>query len=421
MNLAEMQEVDVVVVGGGPAGLMAALSAAKRGVRVVLFEQLDRPGIRLLATGGGRCNLTNTAEAAAFRARFGAKARFVSPALSAFGPAAVRHFMADLGVQTHAPDGIHVFPCSDSAADVRNALLSACSKRHISLRPNTPVSALRTQEGRNFGVETPGGTLAARAVVLAAGGKSYPRLGGGEGGYQLARQSGHTIIPPVPALVPLLCEENWPGTCTGLSLPDVLIRLPDSEGRSIEARGALLFTHRGLSGPAVLNLSGEIATRLATAERVPIEIRLQADRTPRNWEEEWACARQEAGRRSALTVLAGQLPRSLASLLLQQTAIQPGTPIARLTRTETARLNHWLDRCPLTIRGTEGFERAMVTRGGVSVDDVNARTLESRLVTGLYFAGEVLDVDGPCGGYNLQWAFSSGRLAGLQAAKVLTR
>ena len=276
----------VLIVGAGPAGLMAAIAAAGRGARAVVREQLDRPGAKLLASGGGRCNLTNTADEAAFVAAFGRQGRFILPALRAFGPAALRRFLADRGVPTGAADGFRVLPRSGRAADVLNALLDECGRLGVTVRCGTPVTGLLLSGGltasavqvppavptvRVCGVVAGGREIAADAVIVAAGGAGWPELGGTGGGYALARQAGHALVEPSPSLVGLVTVEPWPRSCAGVSLPQarVWIDAPATgrgagraRGRAAARRGEVLLTHEGVSGPAVLDLSGDVAEML---------------------------------------------------------------------------------------------------------------------------------------------------------------
>ncbi len=410
---------------------MAAIAAAESGAAVTACEQLDHPAAKLLVTGGGRCNLTNTLGREEFMARFGRQGRFLAPALEAMDSAGLRRFLGSLGVPTICADGVHVFPASGRAETVHSALRRRCEQLRVELRVKTRVTGLWLESGRLRGVRTAGGPLPAEAVVLASGGCSYRQLGGTGGGYKLARQAGHEIIPPTPALVPLLTQESWPYRCKGVSLPQVRVWI-DLPGRPRQgACGELLFTHRGISGPAVLDVSGDVAALLARQRQVPIRIDLTASLgagperrraptsanrpTPEELIEQW---RRGRGAKLLRTLLGELLPRSLAGELCALAGAGPQTRAAEASVATARRLAEFLLALPLTAVGTEGFARAMVTRGGVSLRHVEPRALASRLLSGLFFAGEVLDLDGPCGGFNLQWAFSSGCLAGRSAAHI---
>jgi hypothetical protein len=443
-------DADVAVIGAGPAGLTAALAAAERGRRVVVLERMPRPALKLLASGGGRCNLTNTLPADAFMARFGRHGRFMQPALAALDSPALRAMMDRMGVPTHAPDGLHVYPSCERAADVLDALRRRLAALGVTLRTGEEVLRLIVErdprpgdadrasssspraaasptpragspdparEGPVIcGVGTSRGPLAARAVVLAAGGRGYADLGGGESGYALAQQAGHTLVPPVPALVPLITLESWPGRCAGVSLAGARVWI-DRPGRSrAGVAGDVLFTHRGLSGPAVLDISGDVAAMLACGDPVPLRLRMLPDATIEAWAARFDAWHSGGGATAFRTRLDEFLPRLLAAALCEDVGIGPGARPAHVSREKRRTLAQRIAACPLTVTDTEGWEKAMVTRGGVPLKEVDPRTLASRAAAGLVLAGEILDLDGPCGGFNLQWAFSSGFLAGLTAA-----
>ena len=416
MNNNPGSSSSLIIVGAGAAGLMAAICAAKPGaLRVIVLEQLLKAGVRLLATGGGRCNFTNMLGTEDFIRRFGDKSRFVAPALRAMNGNHLRLFFEGLEVSSHSPDGFHVFPVSDSARSLRNALLQACRKLDVDIRFNLQVRGLQIDGGRATGIITSRGKESASRVVLAAGGACYPELGGGESGFSLARKAGHTIVPLCPALVPLITRETWPVTLAGITLARVSVKVAIKSNPRIAAVGSLLFTHKGISGPVVLDVSGAISSFLTARAIVAVTIDLSPDRTIEEWLISLEAERKKHGARTALSMLGAIFPSALAGVVLGLADVSAGAKVAQLSREQGRRLVTTIKNLPLTISGTEGFGRAMVTRGGVKLGEVNPKTLESRIVRGLFFAGEILDVDGPCGGFNLQWAFSSGRLAALSA------
>jgi len=402
----------VVVVGAGPAGLLAACAAAERGAQVLVFERQAEPGIKLAATGGGRCNFTNTLPPDDFIRRFGEQGRFAAPALRALDSLRLRRRLNALGVASHAPDGWHVFPVCESARVVRDALLRACRERGVVLRCRTPVRSLLLAGGRAAGVRTAAGPEPASAVILAAGGAACPRLGGSGAGYDLARQVGHSITPLWPALAPLVVREPWPGTLTGVSLPRARVQLPGDRGWAGAAPGGLVFTHRGLSGPAALDVAGRVAEALAQRGAVALRLDLDPDRTEDAWRLFWQRVRSEHGARRVSAALAERVPDSVARALMATARVPAAAAAAELSRGLIDALSATIKQAALTATGTEGFGKAMATRGGVARDEVEPRTLESRRTPGLYLAGEILDVVGPCGGFNLHWALASGHLAG---------
>lgn len=399
---------------------MAAIAAGRAGAQVTLLERLPRPGLKLLVTGGGRCNLTNTLPAEEFMRRCGRQGRFMAPALSGLDQQGLCRFFAQAGVPTHAVDGLHVFPRVESAQTVLDALLRQAQAAGVTLRCGAAVTALQVgagQAGTTVCLGS-GDAVAADAVVLAAGGQSYPQLGADGGGFALAAALGHVIVPPVPALVPLLTREDWPRSCRGVTLPRVRVRIDAPREREPGREGELLFTHRGLSGPAILDISGAVAARLATGgEPVPIRVELRPEVPAVAWTAKITTWRAEAGRKLLRTVLDAEFPASLAGALAAAACDgNREVPVCQLSRQQQEKLLDLLTAAPLTVTGTEGYAKAMVTRGGVSLKEIDPESLGSRRVAGLFLAGEVVDLDGPCGGFNLQWAFASGWLAGRSAA-----
>ena len=413
----DAQATDVVIVGAGPAGLMAAIAAAEAGARVVLCEQLDRPGAKLLATGGGRCNMTNTLEAEAFMARFGREGRFMQPTLSHMDSPGLREFFNRLGVRTTSPDGVQVYPVSNSAATVQKALLRRCGELGVSLRCGVCITGLTIVDGAVAGLETSQGPIAAQRVVLATGGKSYSALGATGSGYELARQAGHTIIEPLPALVPLVLQEAWPRACAGVSLSPARVWIDLPKQSKAGVTGDVLITHTGLSGPAVLDLSTEVSALLQHQPTVPIRLDLVPYVPADRWQTRFDQWQRTHGTSLLRTQLAQYIPASLAQSIYRRAGLGDHDRVAHLSRAQRDALVGLLTALPLTVIGTEGFDKAIITRGGVSLRQVSPAQLQSKLVKGLFFAGELLDLAGPCGGYNLQWAFSSGHLAGLSAAR----
>lgn len=407
---------DVVIVGGGPAGLTAAIAAAGEGARALVLEQLDRPAAKLAAAGGGRCNLTNTLDRNTFMARFGRQGRFMAPALEAMDSAGLRQFLDDLGVATHAPDGLRVYPKSNSGADVQRALWGRVKELlGATLRLGARVTGILLEGHAVCGLVTDAGRYAASRIVLATGGKAYPSLGASGSGYALAAQAGHAIVDPRPALVPLVVQEVWPRACAGISVPGARVWIDRPGQARAGVTGDILFTHRGVSGPGVLDLSGDVSELLARGPSVPIRVCL----TPGVSTEEWLGGFTEwessSPRKTVHNLLDGALPQSLARAVAEEAGIGREARISEVSSDRRRRLAERLTAARLTVVATEGFAQAMATRGGVGLDQVDPVTLESRLVKGLHFAGEVLDLDGPCGGFNLQWAFSSGFVAGRSA------
>lgn len=407
---------DILIIGGGPAGLMAAAAAAGGGRRVLLCERLAAPGRKLLVTGGGRCNLTTSATPDAVRAAFGRYGRFLEPALRILPPEGICAFFAAAGVPTVTQADGSIFPVSQQARDVLDVLQRSAVQAGVTIRCDVAVRRLIVRQGTVAGVETEAGEIAAARVILAAGGCAYAALGSDGSGHRIARDAGLEVVAPVPALVPLVTVDEWPRQLAGLVAEQARVWV-ETKGRAPPPReGPVLFTHRGVSGPPVLDGSGEVAARLAAGGTPPVlRIAWRAERDSAAWRALFERWRGERGGRALHNLLAGELPARLAEALCTCCGVS-GVAAARARRTQLEQLAEWCGAASLPIAATEGWSRAMVTRGGVALDEVDPHTLGSRRVAGLYFAGEVLDLDGPCGGYNLTWAFASGRLAGSSAA-----
>ena len=408
----------LVIVGAGPAGLMAAIVAARAGAPVTVLEAGPRPGRKLLASGGGRCNLTNTLPVAEFVARFGGHGRFMLPSLAGLDHHGLRRFLADLGVATHAPDGFRVFPEGHRAADVLTALLGELERLRVTVRTGCPVTGLLADGGRVTGVQTAGGPVPARAVIMATGGCGYPQLGGDLSGCRVAEAAGHRLAPAHPGMVGLVVRETWPATCTAHTVPRAVLRLRRPGKRLVEGRGDLIFTAGGLAGPVVLDLAREITPLLAEHGELPLTLHLNAHGEDR-WRDRLQSARAATPAEPVARHLAGAegIPRDLAAVHCAAADVPADHPLERLDRRALGRLAAALHRLTVTVTGHAGWDHAMVMRGGVSLKDVHPDTLESRHLPGLYFAGEMLDLDGPCGGFNLQWSFASGHHAA-QAATL---
>ena len=397
--------------------MMAAISAALAGAKVVLLEKKASLGMKLLATGGGRCNVTNTSTPDEMIARFGKHGRFMQAALAQLDSDGLRAFLRKIGVETRVEDGRLVFPVSNSARMVRDALEKHCQSLGVKVVSGARITALEVRDGHVAGVKCEHCLVHADCVILTTGGRSYPQLGSEGDGYRLAQQAGHTIVESVPALVPLITREKWTHSLAGISVPSVSVKIDLPKQKRAGLVGDLLFTHMGISGPAVLDMSGDVAELLSKQSEVPIVL----DLTPGTSRDEWAARmdswRQEDGKRMLKNLLAMHLPSKLAAALVELYCKDADIRVNQLTREQRDALCRTITSLSLTVTGTAGFGEAMVTRGGVNLKEVNPKTLESMIVAGLFFAGELLDLDGPCGGYNLQWAFSSGMLAGTSAAR----
>jgi predicted Rossmann fold flavoprotein len=403
--------VEVLVVGGGAAGLMAAITAARRGRRTLLLEKNQRPGLKILISGGGRCNLTTTRSGADLEAQFGAvRGRFLRHALRAFQPAALREVFENAGVALQEEDLEKVFPVSQQARDVVDALLRLAREAGVELRTGLPMRSARWT-GSQFEVQAGSSSLTAASLVLATGGLSYPKTGTTGDGYDFCRAFGHTITKTWPALAPLAVDAAWVHGLQGIVLHGVSIAALAADGRELQVRNRpILFTHKGLSGPAPMDLAGDIeeqqgggSVRLDFAPGVGREA-LQA---------EWLAAAKSHGTRRVETALPSHLPERLRATLVQLAGAE-GT-LAALSREARLRLLGLTKELRVVVPRSLGFDHAEVTRGGIALDEIDPRTMQSRRQPGLFVCGELLDVDGPIGGFNFQAAFATGRLAGLHA------
>ncbi|MDD2402993.1 MAG: NAD(P)/FAD-dependent oxidoreductase [Victivallaceae bacterium] len=403
----------IVIVGAGPAGLMSAIAAAQNypAAEVVVCEQLSRPGAKLLATGGGKCNLTNILPPDELAKAFGRQWRFMLPALQLMPPQQLREWLMLRGIATVVSDGFHVFPESESARDVLEALLAECHRLKVNIRCQTVVSKILIEHNQICGVIANNEKLSASRVIIATGGRSYPSLGATGSGYLLATQAGHQIIKTFPALSGLQTQEKWPCSCAGIAVENAAITIDIPKYRREIWRGELLFTHHGISGPPIINASRQVSALLEKYPLIPLKINLIADYDLERWLKIFDKWQRDHGVRMVKNLLAEMFPARLA----EQLSFISGNEnyiAARFPAAARRKLAMHLTALPLNIKSAEPWDKAMITRGGVALKSVDAVTLESRIVPGLHFAGEVLDLDGPCGGYNLQWAFSSGYLAG---------
>ena len=425
-------DYDMAVLGAGAAGLVAAIRAAERGRRVVLLEKNRRPGVKILMSGGTRCNLTNARGlrdlrvvsgpidpaydpgqargAEAIQRAFGPNGRFLGPSLRSLSvERSVELFEAE-GVATKVEGSGKVFPASDRATDIVDALTRRLGRSGATLRTNCPALEVEPN-GRGFAIRTPGATLTVPRVIVCVGGLSYPGSGTTGDGFAIARRFGHSIVETRPALVPIRVAADWVQTLKGLTLPDAHVSIFGPTGPALlERREAVLFAHFGLTGPAILDVSRAVARHDG-----PETLEIALDLAPDERSEVLDARLQQAGRsgcRPVVGLLPEAIPRRLACALLVAAKLPTGRLGPELSKSERKRLVAAIKGLRLPVAGTLGFAKAEVTSGGVHLDEVDPRTLESKLRPGLHFAGEVLDLDGLIGGYNFQAAWSTGWLAG---------
>jgi predicted Rossmann fold flavoprotein len=407
----------VIVVGGGAAGLMAAGQAALAGAETILLEKMQRPGRKISISGKGRCNLTNIADLSDFIAHFGKTGRFLrQPFARFFSPELMAFFHAQ-GLDLVTERGGRVFPASGKAPEVLAVFLAWLRQCGVQVRTSSPVDALLVAEGRVRGVRCGGREILGDAVILTTGGASYPATGSTGDGYALAEAAGHTIVPVRQALVPLETGGNAAGRMAELNLRNVAVRMYVDGKRTRQEFGELVFTTFGLSGPVILTLSGDAVDALRRGAKVELSIDLKPALDEQKLEARLIRDLTARGNEEMSSVLRGLLAREMVPVCLELTGIDPAKRGGQLSAKERRRLRTWLKDFRLPVRGYRPFTEAIVTAGGVDTREVDPRTMESLKTKGLYLAGELLDIQGDTGGYNLQAAFSTGWLAGKCAAK----
>lgn len=396
--------------------MMAAIRAAEGGASVTLFEKMSRVGRKLGITGKGRCNLTNTADVAEVVRNLPGNGKFLYSALKKFSSADTVSFFEDLGVVTKVERGGRIFPASDDASEVIDALLRRLIILGVDVRTNSTVTKILAESHKVTGVLVNGKILACDAVILATGGASYPATGSTGDGFRMARQLGHNVTPILPALVPLETEEDFVRDVQGLSLKNVRVKLL-ADGKSVaEQFGEMLFTHFGVSGPIILTLSRRAAQLLADGRFVELELNLKPALKPEQLDARILRDFDKFKRKSLKNALVELLPAKLIPIVLDLAYLAEGKRVDEVTQAERRRLAEILQSFPLTITRTRPLEEAIVTAGGVDVKELDPRTMRSKLVEGLFVVGEVADVDGFTGGFNLQAAWSMGNVAGISAA-----
>ncbi|MBQ2249054.1 MAG: NAD(P)/FAD-dependent oxidoreductase [Clostridia bacterium] len=406
----------IAVIGGGAAGMMAAVRAAEAGACVTLFERNDRLGKKLRITGKGRCNLTNDCDREEFLRNVPTNPRFLYTALSAFSTEDTKTFFEGLGVPLKTERGKRVFPVSDRAADVVHALETACRRMGVQI-VNRRVRRILAQDGAVCGIEVGAEELCFDAVILCTGGKSYPLTGSDGDGYRMARELGHTVTRLCPSLVPLVTEGALCASMQGLSLKNVTLRVRDTEKNKyvFEDFGEMMFTHFGLTGPLVLSASAHLSD--ISRGRYEAEIDLKPALDERMLDARLRSDFDKYKNRDLINSLDDLLPQKMIEPFVSLCEIDPRKKIHSVTREERARMVQTLKRLRIPLATFRPLDEAIVTRGGIDVREVRPGSMESKLIKGLYFAGEILDVDAYTGGFNLQIAFSTAVLAADAAAE----
>ena len=405
----ERLTTELAVIGGGPAGLMCAITAAQRGVDTVLLEPNEKLGRKLRITGKGRCNLTNNCDTKTLMANIPGDGRFLYSAFSRFGPAEVMDFFEENGLPLKTERGNRVFPVSDRADDVAE-LLTRLARRSGVRWLRTPAKDVLVSDGAVCGVATGEGTLLCRAAAICTGGLSYPLTGSTGAGYRMAETLGHTVTPRRPSLVPLVSDDEFCAELQGFAPKNVTLSAYEDGKLIYKELGEMLFTHFGVSGPLVLSASAKMRRMGSAQYRLLIDFKPGLDE--KKLDQRLLRDFEKYSNRDFKNALGDLAARSMIPVLVRLSGIPEDKPVREITREERRRLLELLKGFPVSVRGFRPIEEAIVTAGGVSTKELNPRTMESKLVSGLYFAGEVLDLDAYTGGFNLQIAWATGFVAG---------
>lgn len=405
----------VVVIGGGAAGLMAAVIAGREGAKVTLLEKMNYVGKKMGITGKGRCNITNACDMSDFIKNTPGNGKFLYGAYERFTNEDLLQLLHDAGLETKVERGGRVFPASDSALDVRNTFMKLMKHYGVDVHLEEPVKKLLVDDGVVTGVVTDRETYHADAVVIATGGKSYPATGSTGDGYILAAQVGHKITDIRPSLVPIVTEESWVKDLMGISLRNVELSVVAKNKVQAKMFGEMMFTHFGITGPIVLSLSHTVGKlmRKKNIGTIGLDINLKPALSPETLDKRLQKDFDLYSKKQLINGMKDLLPSRLIPLIIELAGIDPQKPINQISKEERQQIGYMLQHMPLTVKGLRPVEEAIVTAGGISLKEFNPKTMESKLVKGLYGTGEVLDIDAFTGGYNLQAAFSTGYVAAM--------
>jgi flavoprotein family protein len=405
----------IVVIGGGAAGLMAAVIAGREGARVILLEKMNMVGKKMGITGKGRCNITNSADISDFIKNTPGNGKFLYGAYERFSNIDLLALLHEWGLKTKVERGGRVFPESDSALEVRNLFMKMLKKYNVTVHLNEAVTKIVTKDNVVTGVVTTKESYACEAVIIATGGASYPLTGSTGDGYRLAEGVGHSITDIRPSLVPIVTEESWVKDIMGLSLRNVDVSIVSKEKVQAKMFGEMMFTHFGVTGPTILSLSHTVGKLLRKKKTAPIavSINLKPALTAEVLDKRLQKDFDLYSKKQLANGMKDLLPSNLIPIIISLAKLDPAKPINQITKEERQQLCHVLQHMTLTVKGLRPVEEAIVTAGGISLKEFNPKTMESKLVKGLYGAGEVLDIDAFTGGYNLQAAFSTGYVAAM--------
>ncbi len=407
-----MKIYDVAVVGSGAAGIMSDIIAARENKRVLLLKKMPKIGIKLRATGGGKCNITNTLKIDEFISSFGREGKFMRDALNLFDQSALIKFLDEIGLQTHAPDGLRVFPLSHNSKSVLDSLIGEMKRVGVEVKCEQNVKSVNIISLHMYNIFTDTDNFKSKNTIIATGGLGYSALGTTGDGHKFAKLLGHSTSELYPAMIPLRVEEKWVQNCRADTIAKVIMKINLPKIKKSKMMGDLIFTKEGIRGPVILDFSREITPLLQKYKKVPI---LANFTQGKNEEDIRIFLKREASKNpqpNIVELISKLVPKSVCIEFCKIIDIDIELRYLQVESKKRDKLIKLLAWTPLTVTGHEGFKKAMITRGGVTLKEINPKSMQSKIAKGLYFCGEVVDLDGPCGGYNLQWSFSSGYLAG---------
>lgn len=413
-ELESISSFDIAVIGGGPAGMIAAGKAAELGAKVILIEKNKSLGKKLLITGGGRCNISQAEfKDKVFADKLGKNGQFLLSALSVFGPKETIEFFEKKGLKTKIERGKRIFPVSDKSHDVLNVLSKYLNKNKVKIISDQEIIGFNVVKGRIKSVKLKDKEIFAHSYILATGGKSYPGTGSDGRGYKWAKKMGHKIIDLKPALTPIKIKENWSSDLQGLSLKNVSVSVFQNNKKQDLRFGEMLFTHFGVSGPIIIDLSKKIGELLNTGEvilKIDLKPALDFKTLDKRLQNDFK------SNKDFKNYLPSLLPRKMGDLILSLTNIDKNKKLNSITKDERKKIINTLKCLNLTVKGLIGFGFAIITSGGIDLKEIDSKTMKSKIIENLYFAGEIIDLDGPTGGYNLQICWTTGYIAGISAS-----
>ena len=413
-----MKTWDVIIIGAGPAGLLAAGRAAELGSKVLILEKMRQEGRKLMITGKGRCNITNSAEIGEFITHVFPKGKFLRNAFSQYFSEDIISLLENYGLDVTLERGGRYFPTNNKAPEVLKALLKWVNELGVEIYTGFQVEKLIVEDGEIKGVQANAKEFKAPNVIIATGGKSYPATGSTGDGYELARRVGHKIQKPIPALVPVETEGQIAKKLQGLNLKDVKAVVWVNGKKYGEAFGEMIFTHFGLSGPIILTLSRIMVTELQNGNKVEVSIDLKPALDEQKLDNRLIRDLNEHGKKRLANIFRQWLPASMVPVFIEELGLDPNKECHQVSSKERKQIRHLMKNFKLKVSHHRSFKEAIITAGGISTDEIRPKTMESKLIKGLYFAGEVIDLDAETGGYNLQIAYSTGWLAGNACKKL---